>query len=708
MSNHRTRLHTGTGIATLLAIVTLMATSGFSQSADSHVLANSTSSLIANAQNLGPEDASKEMTVTVWLHQHNKTALDSLVHQMYDRSSPNYHHWLTMEQYNARFAPSAREAATVRDFLADRGLKVSAIHKNNYFLTAKGRVGDIQKAFNVQINNFNLNGEIHRANTSNPSIQGPAGALVAAVQGLTDLGYKSHVSRPVDPETGESFEGVPLSSTEGPNGLVFNGNCFRKPQTVTFKTSGGSPMALYSGNRYGSNITSAPPNKPPCGYDSAEIQKAYGLKDVYKAKWKGKGQTIVIVDAFGSNTILADANAFSQMNKLPALTASNFQIFTPNGPTTCGAACIAGNWQFETTLDVEWAHSIAPEANIALVLGADNSFTNLDIANLFAIDNLLGSVISNSFGIPELILVDFLPSELIVENNLAELAAALGMSQQVSTGDAGDNLIFDQVNFGVNSASAGGGTSPFETAIGGTSLFLNPDRTIEFQTGWGNNETRIANRISEGSTPVIPPLSLGFVFGGGGGASTFFAKPSFQKSLPGKTRLTPDVAFLGDPETGVELVITPTSVPNDPQVIEVIGGTSLACPMFSALWAIANQAAGIPLGQAAPYLYALPPGDLTDILQIGSPFDPAGIIFNPPNPPAVETPDALAAPLGNTVNYVSALYNSPFSTRWFVITFGTDTSLTTGTGWDNVTGLGTPNGLSFIQGVVALSEPAAH
>lgn len=128
-----------------------------------------------------------------------------------------------------------------------------------------------------------------------------------------------------------------------------------------------------------------------------------------------------------------------------------------NGTAKCTATngCIGGNWQFETTLDVESAHSIAPAANILLVLAADNSFTNLDIANLFAIDNLAGNVISNSFGLPEIVFVDLAPSILIVENNLAETAAALGISQQVSTGDAGDNLAFNIANFGINSTSPG-------------------------------------------------------------------------------------------------------------------------------------------------------------------------------------------------------------------------------------------------------------
>jgi hypothetical protein len=116
--------------------------------------------------------------------------------------------------------------------------------------------------------------------------------------------------------------------------------------------------------------------------------------------------------------------------------------------------------------------------------------------------------------------------------------------------------------------------------------------------------------------------------------------------------------------------------------------------MFSALMAVASEKAGHGLGQAAQLVYSLPVGAITDITPVSSPNDVTGVIDGKP-----VSADALASPLGNTTSYFSALYNSPFSTRWFVITFGTDTSLTTGPGWDNVTGLGTPNGLNFINGI---------
>jgi len=678
-----------------LGIFALMAGSGFSAT---HMQAD-----------LGPEDQSKQISVTVWLNLHNKASLDTIVEQMYDKTSPNYHKFLTMKEFKTQFAPTAKDIATVRNFLAAHNMKVSSIDRNNHFIVAQGSVGDAQTAFNTKINRVMVNGVMRHATISAPSISEPAtSALVSTVQGLSDLAYQANVSPAVNPETRIPYAGVSPSAV-GANGLFFSGECLRPPETVTFTTGGSTPKAIYAGNRYGADINSPAPNLPSCGYDAAEMQKAYGLDKVYKSGLDGTGQTIVIVDAFGSNTIVADANLFSQLNNLPPLTSSNFAIFTPNGSATCTSTngCIAGNWQFETTLDVEWAHAIAPGANIVLVLAADNSFTNLDLANLFAIENGFGTVLSNSFGAPEILLQQEDPSELTVENGISEIASALGISHNISSGDSGDFLAEDTAN-GVPAVSVtANAATPFATGVGGTSTFLDSKDNIELQTGWGMNFARIAEPTP--NPPTIPPLLFGFQSGSGGGTSVVYAKPKYQKgNTTGgiKFRQVPDISMNADPETGNEIIVTPTSVPGDEQFVEVFGGTSLSTPMFSAFWSIANQAAaneGLgPLGNAAPILYELAGSAITDVnlKNADTLLNVTGTIFNPPNPPQFESATALAGPQAPTTRFVSALFQSSSSTRWDVFTFGTDSSLATTAGWDDVTGLGTPNGMPFINQVL--------
>ncbi len=248
------------------------------------------------------------------------------------------------------------------------------------------------------------------------------------------------------------------------------------------------------------------------------------------------------------------------------------------------------------------------------------------------------------------------------------------------------------------------GSSPFATSIGGTSLFMNASRQVLFETGWGTNLARIANRASQGSTPVDPPshdpaLGLGFQFGAGGGTSLTFAKPDFQSSLPGTKRQVPDVGMLADPYTGVEFIQTIVNPDGTTAFgVGVVGGTSLATPLFSGLMAIAAQKAGHGLGQAAQLLYGLGAPAIKDITPVGPATNVSGTIVDPAGT-TFYSANSLAAPLFGTTSYVSAFYNSPFSTRWFVITFGTDTSLQTAAGWDDVTGVGVPDGVAFVSAV---------
>ncbi len=641
---------------------------------------------LSNAQILGAEDLSKQMAVTFWLKQHDKAGLDEMVRQMYDRNSPNYHRWLTLKEYEARFAPSAGDMAIVRQHLAANNLHVIATDKLNHAVTARGTVADVERATGVQLNRVLINGEVHRLPSAEPVISGAAGKLVYAVEGLTDFKYKSHAIRPINPDTGKPEVVVPMSHV-GPAEKFFNADCLRGTQTKEFKTGGSAPYAIYTGARYGGSITAGVPNLPPCGYDAPQVDKAYGLTSLYKEKLDGTGQTIVIVDAYGSDTITSDANIFAEINGLPALTSSNFAIYYPTGPTNCGGNTCG--WDVETSLDVEWSHSVAPGANIALVLALDNSNTNLDLAVLYAIDVQLGPVISNSYGIEEAALATFDPGELIVENNINETGAALGISVNFSSGDSGDFLLA----YGSTTVSMPA-SSPYATSVGGTSLFLNSNNYIKLQTGWGTNLTRIANATP--NPPIIPPDFIGFYFGAGGGTSGVWPLPPYQSSLRGSWRLVPDIAMVADPYTGVEFIDTE----GGETFISVVGGTSLACPTFSGIWAIATQAAGTWLGQAAPILYGLPAGAITDVVASNGPNNVSGITNTPPVAPVYYSPAELVAPVQNSTEFMSLLYNGT-STRWYAISFGTDSSLTTGPGWDNVTGLGTPNGTDFVAAVAA-------
>lgn len=653
-----------------LALVFALANCLLAVSAQSSVVSNNTPGFVKKATDLGPADPATVITATVWLKLHNQSQLDRLVQQLYQKGSPNYQKWVDQSMINANFSPSAQAVNAVQNFLTAHNLTVLHVAENNFYIKTQGTIAAMEKALHVQIDNYSFQGKTLRSNTANPSVPTTLGGLVAGITGLDDLGFQPAFVRASNAD-GTPQQMMPLSSI-GPNGVFFEGQCFRAPETHTF--TGGGNTATYTGNRYGSDITNSNlGHLPPCGYSPSEMQTAYDMNPLYAAGWDGTGQTVVITDAFGSDTIQQDAQVFSQVYGLPPV---KLQVMRAPGASNNPHD---GSWAVETTLDVEWVHAMAPNANIVLVIGPTNH-ADLDEAINWAVIHHLGNTISNSWSTLE----GFgNPVTFDRVNRILQVAAAQGIDVNFATGDFGDEVVrvgFQTVDFPAS--------SPFATGIGGTSVALNPDNTMAFQTGWGNNLTRIVDTVALGSPPVVPPLHLGFQGGAGGGASLTYAKPSFQSGIPGSTRQVPDISMLADPFTGAEFIET-----IDGQLgVEVVGGTSLATPMFSAIMAIASQKAGHGLGQAAPLVYNLPPGAVNDIVPVGSPNNATGVINGSP-----VSADSLAAPLGNTTTYFSALYNSPFSTRWFVITFGTDSSLTTAPGWDNVTGVGTPDGANFVN-----------
>jgi subtilase family serine protease len=665
-------------------LLALLLTVAMAQAVYAGKLANNTPGFVKRAVDAGAVDPSTVIAVTAWLELRNKAALDTFVRQQNTPGSGKYHAWITQDQFNAAYGPTANQANAVQNFLTAHNLTVLTVAENNLYVKVQGTVGDIEKTFHVQIHNFNVKGVTHRSNTADPTVD-PAGGLIAAVTGLDDLGYQPTIATAMRAD-GTPVPMRPLAS--GPNGLFFESQCLRAAETHTF--TAGANTATYTGNRYGSDITSSTlGHLPPCGYQPGELQAAYNMNPLYAAGLNGTGQTVVIIDAFGSDTIQTDAEVFSQLYGLPDLTPANFQVIhAPGALHNPGKGHFGGSagWKDEITLDVEWVHSMAPGADIVLLISPNNG-SDLDETVNYAVVHHLGNTISNSWsgleGIGN-------PQTLARIERILEMGAAQGIDINFSSGDSGDNV--EAVGFRTVGYP---GSSAFATSVGGTSLFLNPDNSIRFETGWGTNLTRIADPISLGSPPIVPPsndpaLGLGFQFGAGGGTSLTFAKPDFQASLPGTMRQVPDIGWLADPFTGVEIIETLGGQLS----VGVIGGTSLACPMFSGIMAIAAQKAGHPLGQAARLVYNLPAGAVNDVLAVGSADNVVGVVNGAPF-----SADQLAAPLGNTTSYVSALYNSPFSTRWFVVTFGTDSSLTTGPGWDNVTGVGTPNGANFVNAI---------
>jgi subtilase family serine protease len=668
-------------LRTVLGLGILTTSSAFAANpgADGQTIAKNTPKFVASARSLGSVDPSTVMDVSIWLKPHNKAGLDALASSLYNPDSPHYRHWLTKAEFIAKYAPTPAEANTVKEFFTANHLKVVKVGPDNFYVRATGTAAAVSSAFHVSLNNYEVNGKTVRANSEDPYVSGEAAALVGSVAGLDSLEYshplvtRATTRKPITTPPGVSTALATPAVTSAISSSVFNSDCFPGKVTESFTTDGSIPKATYTGNEYTTNPSG-------CGYTPANIRAAYNLNALYAEKYDGTGQTIVILDWCGSPTITQDANAFSAQFGLPKLTSKNFSIIYTPTPSYCASP------DPEINIDVEWAHAIAPGANIDLVVPPSASFQDVDEGFFYAVDYQLGNVISGSYGSEEL----YTPtSVLITEDLISETAAVLGISANFSSGDDGD-FTFDDPLYSQASVSAPA-DSPYATAIGGISLALNSNNSIAWQSGWGTNENLLA---VEGEV-ADPPAGNGyFNFGSGGGESAFFFKPSFQSKIKGTYRQLPDISWLADPFTGAYIAISEPGVIPELQYT-VYGGTSLACPMFSALWAIANQEAGAPLGQAAPYLYKLPAKAFTDIVPYSSKNNVTGKVVDSAGTTNYSAA-ALAAPLEGTSSFVSAIWNYPlYQDTAFLLTFGTDSGLATAPGWDNVTGVGVPNGKAF-------------
>ncbi len=659
----------------VISLLSLGGSSAYAQVAATNVPAG-----IQFSQDLGLADPSVEINVTVHLKLKDKAAFDKAVDALYDHASPTFHKWMTNADLK-RYAPPENQRQAVRKELENHGLTILSTDPIGFTIRAHGTLANVESAFNTEIHQFSYNGRVFRANVRNARLNGDAGNYVSTVAGIESHQVRPLYSRTLNPVTQKPYPSVPLSKVGSNLTTMSTTTCITTPQTYVLQNGTSLPVGVYTGTIY--ELTGV-----NCAYLPSQLQTAYGLNDVFAAGLDGTGQTIVLMEGYGYPTIEQDANAYFKLTGLPLLNKANFSIIYPEGKPPDPDAGIIEGWNIEIALDVQSSHAIAPKANIVVV--ATNGQDSEDFQNSIAYvtQNHLGNSISNSYE-EDLDLVAG-PLEQTSWDEAIEVATAQGISVNFSTGDGGDSGLGTPLGApGVPSVA------PHATAVGGTSILndiSHPGSTIT--TSWGDTLTYLGI-----GGPLDPPEPIGLIGGGGGGESVFFPKPSWQSKLPGKGRQTPDVSALADPYTGVNLVITV----NGKQEVQCCwGGTSLSSPIFTAFWALANEKAGSPLGQAAPVIAALPYGGVQDVLPItdSSANNVTGAITDSSGTSSYTASGLFAGVLYGNKNFTSAIW-SPDPTVFLDFGFGIDSSLTVRHGWDNATGWGTPYGLAFIDAVTA-------
>jgi len=667
-----------------LAFLTLAISGAFSilapaNASDGQYIANNTPAFVATAKSLGATDPSLTIQVSVWLNVHNHDELDALAKELYDPTSSEYRHWLKSAEVAARFGPTATEAQLVKAYLESKELTVSSIGPHNFYVRATGTIAQVEKAFAVQINNYTVAGKTVRSNSADPYVEGPAAALIQAVSGLDNNAFQSPGIVRSNILSSSASPGQPATADIVSAASGFQSQCFPGTVTVHETTFGGYPKATYTGNEYVSSGGG-------CAYTPADIRAAFNLNALYAEGYDGTGQTIVLVEACGSPTLLSDANTFSEHFGLPKLTSSNFSVISM-GPSAC-----AGSYP-NIDADLEWAHAVAPGAALAVVFALSDDPEDVDEAMFYALDYGLGNTICDDNEMSETLMPQ---TEVLKESLISEIAAVEGISANYPGG------VGSEFSFG--SPVVAPADSPYGTGIGGITLALGADDSIEFETAF---EDHVSEVLSQGTIfdPAIVPVPGGYIYGGRGGASAYFAKPSFQgAAVSGTQRGVPDFSWVADPYTGLITVATLTSQ-EPPQSWLAFGGTGVATSMFSALWAIANQKAGVALGQAAPYLYSLPAGAVTDIVPYSSPNDVIATVqetststthFSAAKTLVLEPYIKLFGP------FYSALWQNPDGDEntALVLSFGEDFLNKAAVGWDEVTGMGAPlDAQAFVDSV---------
>ncbi|MGO8794178.1 MAG: protease pro-enzyme activation domain-containing protein [Candidatus Sulfotelmatobacter sp.] len=575
-----------------------------------------------------------QVTLLTLPTQAQQQALRLLVAEQQDPKSPNFHKWITPEQYADRFGLSPNDVKNISAWLQSQGLTVVSVARGRNWIVFSGTAAQIQTAFRTEIHNYNVNGEIHFANAVVPSIPAALSGIVAGLRGLDDF----------------------------------------HPKPMYVKKLGSS---LKLRPDYYDNSYQIPDFLAP-----GDIATIYDIQTLYNTGVDGTGQKLVIVGQ--TDVYLADLNAFR----------TAFGLTLISGCTTNASgvitACNTSNFDYvldgadpgvsttgdltEADLDLEWSAATARGAQIIFVNSTD-VFTSY----YYAIDNDLAPVMSMSYGAP----CEFDDNQVSSDEIELTKANSEGITFMNSSGDSGAASCDGPTDSSTNNLAVNGlavsypASSPEITAVGGTAITYPAGFDSTYwsttngalpnggtaqnaplpETSW-NDDVEIGTAYNGGS-----PLSVqeGYaIVSSGGGASNCsvqnsdfsscvsgFPQPSWQTvTVPGQpdptTRLVPDVSLLASPNFPGYIYCTPVdqlsdTAPYDTETTSscgtgtaadivtsvngigcsqttglctvdpaLVGGTSASSPIFAGIVTLLNQYLGSNgLGNINQTLYSL-------------------------------------------------------------------------------------------------------
>ncbi len=610
------------GVAGLLCAATISGIAGATAAAAApggrKPLNGSMVSASARKHPVGAVPKSAPVNFEVVLRLRNAAAAQALVSAISTPGSTSYRHYLTAAQWEARFSPTAAEVNSARSWLASEGFKVGGTSPDRITVSASGTAAQVEKAFGTALGNFKVNGKAVRLATHQMSVPAAvAGSVVGA------LGINQSVAT-----TGAAANRAASATAVSGGGGTF------PPAPPAFIPA--PPCGRYYGQTstrtrppFGHGYPRTVPNQV-CGYQPPQLRSAYNIGP----NNTGQGVTVAIIDAYGSATIRSDSTRYFAMNDPdnPFGNANFTQLLST--PFRHQTLCDASSWLVEQAIDVQAVHSMAGHARILYVGAKDCTNPSLFSAEQKVIDNHLADVVTNSWGDAGGDLLDDVATRTAFDD-LFMLADSTGITVQFSTGDDGDN--FDLLGLSAPDYPA---SSPFVTAVGGTTLKIGRHGQQTGQLGWATGRSFKCTANVVGGIPGCTKstlgswLPVGYDGGSGGFTSYVYPQPAYQKGVvptvlaqrnapilgPVPMRVIPDISLDADPATGFLIGLHQT-FPNGVAKYSQTryGGTSLASPLLAGVVAGADQAAGAPIGFINPASYALHnvSGAIDDILPGG-------------------------------------------------------------------------------------------
>ena len=520
---------------------------------------------------IGALSGGTALRVTFTLQSRDAQGLRAFAAAVSDPNSPQYRHYLSNADYAARYGPDPALRDQFAAYLSSAGLKVAM--KTQDYVTVTGTADRVQQALRVSLHNYRVGTAVHYAPSGTISLPTNLAAATLAVRGLDDTPTDA---RPASrPGALTAAPGVP--------------NC-----TQGYGQDSNEPR-----------LNGATVDNAPCPYDFQTIRTAYGIPPT---GLDGRGVTVGIVDVYNPPTLFNDASVYARAHGWPGFSPLQFTVVDdPAGYSgTCGGG--PSGWYGESTMDVQAVHTMAPAANVVYGAAAcDQNGADLGGMLDYLISNHLVDMISNSWSI-DLELAAKSQNEQAPFDALFQQAAAKGIGLYFASGDCGD---YD------NSCGAASlppcpltptpecqqhadvvypASSPYVTAVGGTSLALDSTGRKLFDAPW-------ADVHYQGPTWTL----LGFAGGSGGGTSTVYPRPSWQ---PGASphRQIPDIAMDASPFTSIGFGAHLTNGQPDPDgtyAETTEAGTSLSTPLFAGLQALVQQRLGTAPGFANPRIYQL-------------------------------------------------------------------------------------------------------